>query len=193
MAAEVMELPLAGELACPSCRETVPAGAHFCPACAQPLAPAASRTVRMVEFIVPGDPIPQGSMKPVGKGRMAHSNAGLTTWRQKVNLLARSKVGPGWKPWDGPIALDLIFTLKRPKSAPKTKVIYPATKPDLDKLVRAVGDSLCPNDSGAFRLIAEDSRIVEYGQIAKTFPTPMNTHPGALRSPGARIRVRLLE
>lgn len=193
VSAEVLALPLADDLACPSCREPVPAGAQFCPGCAQQLAPAAARTVRTVEFIVPGEPIPQGSMKHIGKGRMVHSNAGLTTWRRKVNLMARSKVGPGWKAWDGPIALDLIFTLERPKSAPKTKVIYPAVKPDLDKLVRAVGDSLCPNDKNAFRLITEDSRIVEYGQMAKTYPAPMNTHPGALRQPGARIRVRLLE
>lgn len=40
-----------------------------------------------------------------------------------------------------PITVDVDFTLSKPKSKPKWK-LYPDVKPDLDKLVRAVFDSL---------------------------------------------------
>lgn len=55
---------------------------------------------------------------------------------------------------EGPVALDVVFYLPRPKSAKKS-VTAPAKKPDLDKLVRAVGDALTA--AGVWR---DDSQIV---------------------------------
>lgn len=42
---------------------------------------------------------------------------------------------------DGPLAMRLGFALFRPKSAPK-RVRFPATRPDLDNLAKAVKDAL---------------------------------------------------
>ncbi len=53
---------------------------------------------------------------------------------------------------DGPLSVEVTFYIPRPASTPVTQ-LYPATKPDLDKLARSVFDGCRP-------LIAEDSRIV---------------------------------
>lgn len=60
----------------------------------------------------------------------------------------------GTWPLEGPVKLAVSFTLPRPKSAPKWR-LWPDKKPDLDKLVRAIGDAL--TQSGA---ISDDAQIV---------------------------------
>jgi Holliday junction resolvase RusA-like endonuclease len=56
----------------------------------------------------------------------------------------------------GPVSLRCDFVMKRPTSTPKTRPTPPATKkPDLDKLVRAVCDSLTGT------VYADDSLVVE--------------------------------
>jgi crossover junction endodeoxyribonuclease RusA len=57
----------------------------------------------------------------------------------------------GFEPIDEPLELSVIFYLPRPKTATRD---FPAVMPDLDKLIRAVGDSL----SGL--VYVDDSRIV---------------------------------
>lgn len=185
-----MSTPTSTTQTCPVCK-TPWAGKGTCVQCGQALSQPRVVTVDSVEFIVLGVPVPQGSMKFVGKGRVVSDNPKLAPWRNKVTTAARQALGPGWQPWDGPVAMDLVLTLPRPKSAPKTKVTFPQTKPDLDKLLRAIGDALCPKQG--FKTLVEDSRIVEIGQLAKTYPAPLHTHPGALAEPGVRVRLRRLE
>lgn len=177
-------------VACPTCRAPIPADAPGCTSCGQALAPSKVITLDVVEFVVMGEPIPQGSMRAIRPGVVVSDNPRLRSWRRSVTSAAQKACGPTWEPWDAPVAVDAVYTVPRPKSAPKRRVTFPAVKPDLDKLTRAIGDSLCPKTG--FKLLTEDSRIVEYGQLAKTYPTPMNTHPGALPEPGVRIRVRRL-
>jgi len=55
---------------------------------------------------------------------------------------------------DGPLAMEATFYLLRPKSKPK-RVKYPATKPDLDNLIKSVKDAL----EGI--IYTNDSRIVD--------------------------------
>ena len=55
---------------------------------------------------------------------------------------------------DGPVSVSVSFYLKRPVSKPDA--LYPDTKPDLDKLCRALGDAL----EGV--VITQDSRIVHW-------------------------------
>jgi len=57
-------------------------------------------------------------------------------------------------PFEGPIKIELIFTVTRPKSVSKSR-IYPLVKPDLDNYVKQV----C--DSGIGILWKDDSLIVE--------------------------------
>ena len=103
----------------------------------------------MISFFVPGIPAPQGSKTYLGHGRMVESSKRVKPWRADIRAAALQMVR---QPVAGPIRLDLHFVMPRPKShygtgrnADKLKPSAPAShvqKPDLDKLVRAVGDAL---------------------------------------------------
>lgn len=104
----------------------------------------------MISFSAEGTPVPQGSMKHIGNGRMIHSRATeLATWRALVALAAKQA---GCKPIDSPIIISMRFRLKRPKTVKRD---HPTVPPDLDKLVRGVNDGLT---GVAF---TDDSQIVQ--------------------------------
>lgn len=111
-----------------------------------------------IEFFVPGLPQPQGSKRGFvsanGKVNMVESAAGVKPWRSDVKVFAADAMnGPLLT---GPVFLHCDFVMKRPVSTSKNKPTPPATKkPDLDKLLRAIGDAL----KGT--VYAEDSLIVE--------------------------------
>ena len=100
-------------------------------------------------FEVPGKPVPQGSMRSLGRGRMVHTNqAVLLPWRAHV-AAASSSVCP--LSWDntGPMQVRATFWIPRPKTHYRADGtvkdwagFYPVTRPDLDKLIRALLDAL---------------------------------------------------
>ena len=108
---------------------------------------------------VPGAAVPQGSMRLVQGGRrMIHSNPSLAAWRATVaaHVIAaivrtERQVGTCF-PLTGPVNLVCVFTFERPKSHYRSgryaamlkdrAPVYMQTGPDLDKLVRAIGDAL---------------------------------------------------
>jgi crossover junction endodeoxyribonuclease RusA len=99
-----------------------------------------------------GDPASQGSHSVIN-GRIVQVNSGKhRKWRNAVVFAALDLIGEDWTPIDEPVALSVVFYLPRPKSATRS---LPSVTPDLDKLIRSVGDSL--TDSGILR---DDSRIV---------------------------------
>nr|DAV40200.1 MAG TPA: Endodeoxyribonuclease RusA [Caudoviricetes sp.] len=116
-------------------------------------------------FFVPGEPITEGSTKAFTSGQrvvVTHDRGReLDAWRIKVAKAAEDAARKaGWEPrHDGPVAVTAIFVLPRPKSVPKTRK-WPHTKPDLDKLQRAVGDALAPYKRPG--VLRDDSRIVEW-------------------------------
>lgn len=113
----------------------------------------------MIEFFVPGIPQPQGSKRGFvsanGKVSMVESAAGVKPWRSDVKVFAAEEM-KGRTLFTGPVRMRCDFVMKRPASTPKRPPTPPATKkPDLDKLLRAIGDAL----KGT--VYAEDSLIVE--------------------------------
>lgn len=97
-----------------------------------------------------GTPIPQGSMKHIGNGRMIHSRAtDLATWRALIALAAKSA---GCKPILAPIKITMRFRLKKPKTVKRD---FPTVPPDLDKLIRGVLDGLT---NVAY---ADDSQVID--------------------------------
>jgi crossover junction endodeoxyribonuclease RusA len=91
----------------------------------------------VIRFSVDGTPIPQGSMKHIGNGRMIHSRAvDLATWRA---LVAQAAQKAGCAPIGDPISITMHFRLKRPKTVKRNQ---PTVPPDLDKLIRGVNDGL---------------------------------------------------
>lgn len=137
-----------------------------------------------MRIIVFGHPAPQGSKKFVGvhggRGVMVESSKRVKPWRADVKDAAERVRNDG-PPLDGPLVARMVFTVPKPKSAPKRRRIYADRKPDLSKLVRSTEDAL--SDAG---LIADDARIVEYTRVAKVFP---NEDPEALSAPGVRIEI----
>lgn len=141
----------------------------------------------MINFVVYGSPAPQGSKKFVGikggRGMMIESSKRVKPWRQDVKAAAELARN-GAAPLDGNLVVRMVFTVPKPKSAPRRRKTYPNTKPDVSKLARSTEDALV--DAG---LIADDARIVGYDRLFKVYP---GEDPEALESPGVRIQVRVL-
>ena len=90
----------------------------------------------MITFKVDGAPVPQGSMR-VFNGNIVHSQgAALATWRSLVAIHARKA---NCQPKPGAVRLDIIFGMPKPRTVKRSQ---PSVAPDLDKLIRAVLDSL---------------------------------------------------
>jgi len=110
--------------------------------------------MRSLAFQVFGDPVPQGSKRAfVVKNRAVvvdDNKAPLWSWRTAVVDAARAELN-GEAPDLGPVRVTLMFFLRQPK---RPKAPVPITKPDVDKLARAVLDGM--TDAGVFR---DDSQV----------------------------------
>ncbi len=110
--------------------------------------------MRSLAFQVFGDPIPQGSKRAfVVKNRAVvvdDNKAPLRSWRSAVVDAARVELN-GDAPELGPVRITLMFFLRQPK---RPKASLPITKPDSDKLARAILDGM--TDAGVFR---DDSQV----------------------------------
>ena len=132
-------------------------------------------------FTVEGRPAPQGSKTAyviAGKAVMKESSKYLPEWRSAVMLAANVALNASMDvtPFTEPVKLEVEFFLERP--AKSKYVDRPGGKPDLDHLVRAVGDSL--TQAG---VLADDSLIVEI--VARKFWT--GDSPRVLPFAGARV------
>jgi crossover junction endodeoxyribonuclease RusA len=95
-----------------------------------------------ITFRVASVPVPKGSMRAWVRGKHAvltSDNKGLKGWEAVVRAQAQAHVGQ-LEP--GPLSVSLAFALPRTKSLPKRSERPHQTKPDLDKLARAVLDAL---------------------------------------------------
>lgn len=99
-----------------------------------------SRGDLIIEVVVPGVPRPQGSkvgfVTEGGKVRMREDAKGVESWRADIRLLAKSKMR-GRVPVAVPVDVNLAFCFR---GTPVHS--WKATKPDIDKLCRAVLDAL---------------------------------------------------
>ena len=112
-----------------------------------------------ISFFVEGLPRPAGSKRAfaikkggvfTGRVAVADDNPKSKDWKCDVRNQARLAY-PG-APVDGPLKLLLVFTLPRPKNhfrsgknanaLRESAPMFPATRPDTTKLIRAVEDAL---------------------------------------------------
>lgn len=93
-------------------------------------------------FGVPGIPQPQGSKRHVGNGRMIESSLKLQPWRDRVVYEARQVMLREGRQTMASATLTVTFRFPRPASVTVKKRPQHTVKPDLDKLIRAVGDAL---------------------------------------------------
>jgi len=111
----------------------------------------------VLAFFAPGRPSPQGSKRSVGGGRFIEASKYLPAWRKAVTEFAIYQATlDNWEPIHGPVELHVVFYLERPASISAAKRPEPIVPPDVDKLVRAIGDSL--SDAGVW---GDDSQVVK--------------------------------
>ena len=122
---------------------------------------------------IPGDPLPQGSKRPIrnkatGRLSVIDNNPRLAQWRMAVTGWVKQAMADQPEvttPIEGPLKVEVWFALRRPRShygtgANEHKVKassphYPDKYPDLDKLVRAILDGC--TDAG---LWLDDGQVV---------------------------------
>lgn len=129
-------------------------------------------------FFVPGVPIQQGSKVP-GRRKDGTSfvreqtGPKLVLWRKEISRCAAER----WRGdvLDEAVWLEVTFVMPRGKTVKRP---LPTVAPDLDKLVRAVGDAL----KG---IIYKDDCL-----IVKTVSMKVYTDKEERPEPGALIRVR---
>lgn len=127
----------------------------------------------MITFEIVGEPMQQGSKTRMPNGAMieggpqsAESRQRRKSWRTAVAEAARDAAQNLPEPLDGPLALSVEFRFTMPKSRPKAAREagrWPkTTTPDLDKLVRALGDGL---EAGG--LVRSDARfaVIEASKV----------------------------
>lgn len=165
-------------------------------------APETDRELRLT-IVVHGRPAPQGSKKYAGHRRnsasgrisavLVEQSKRVKPWRALVTAAAHearvvSQIGDvpiHLPPLNGPLEAEVIFTVRKPASAPKRRRTWPNTRDsgDLDKLLRSTFDGIA--DAQA---VVDDSRIIAV-TARKVFP---GEHPEALSEPGAIIRLYTL-
>lgn len=158
--------------------------------------PEIGRELRLT-IVVHGRPAPQGSKRYAGHRRnsasgrvsavLVEQSKRVKPWRAQVTHAARLALTANHirEPLDGPLEAEVIFTVRKPASAPKRRQTWPNTRDsgDLDKLLRSTFDGIA--DAQA---VADDSRIIAV-TARKVFPSE---HPEALSEPGAIIRLYTL-
>ncbi|MEW2402206.1 RusA family crossover junction endodeoxyribonuclease [Streptomyces sp. NPDC046862] len=159
-------------------------------------APETGRELRLT-IVVHGRPAPQGSKKYAGHRRnsasgrvsavLVEQSKRVKPWRALVTAATRQALttAPGEFPLDGPLAAEIVFTVRKPASAPKRRRTWPTTRDsgDLDKLLRSTFDGIADGQA-----VVDDSRIIRV-TATKAFPSE---HPEALPEPGAIIRLYTL-
>lgn len=94
--------------------------------------------------VVWGTPQPQGSMRaflPKGRARpiVTSDNPKNKPWRDQVALVALAGRPRGFVLWTGPVELQAVFHLPRPR---RPRHAEPTARPDVDKLLRSCLDAL---------------------------------------------------
>lgn len=132
-----------------------------------------------VELVIDvlGVPAPQGSKRHVGRGILVESSRKVGPWRDSVALAAHAAMLEcGFAALSGPLRLEIVFRMYRPRSAPKSR-LRPFQRPDLSKLVRSTEDAL--TTAGVW---GDDAQVVDL-VASKVFALPGE-------GLGARIKVR---
>ena len=146
-------------------------------------APALSPRTAALTITAHGNPITQGSKTKSRWGMYDDNAKTLKPWRKIVRAAAEAaREQAGLDPLDGPLAVEVTFTMRKPKSAPKRRITWPIArgKGDVDKLCRAAFDSL--TDAQVW---GDDVQVVEV--------TARKVYPGegidALDQPGMVLHV----
>ena len=93
----------------------------------------------VVRFRVEGTPRPKGSWRHVGAGRVISAAKGLDAWERAVRQAAQHAMVVPRVSGD---ALQVTLCFRMPRPACRKHDVWHATRPDVDKLIRAVLDPM---------------------------------------------------
>ena len=129
----------------------------------------------MISITIEGTARPQGSKRHVGGGRMIESSKHVAAWREWVRLKASQAMTESREEiLSGPLAISILFLFDRPKKHSTTKGLRPeapnyhTSKPDVDKLLRAVLDAMTGVVFTDDSQVASVSCLKKYGRAAMT-------------------------
>lgn len=117
----------------------------------------------MFQIFIEGQPRPQGSKKAFARGKnivLVEANKELPAWREHMTRMLQLKQLEEATPFTTAVNVALTFWLPRPKSVKRQ---YPTGTYDIDKLTRAVLDSI--TKAGVWR---DDSDVVDL-TVRKTY------------------------
>ena len=128
---------------------------------------------RPTAWDVDGTPVPQGSLRPYmagGRPVLVYSNREpLAMWRDAVRDAC-----PITEPALGPCGVHMRFRIQRPRGhyakdgsiLPRFVDAMPCTRPDIDKLARAILDAL------TMRVWRDDAQVVDMHATLRYADTP---------------------
>lgn len=101
-------------------------------------------TANRIGFRVDGIPAPKGSARAIRRGAHAvlvasASNSNRRALKSWAGAVAHAAIAAGAQLLTGPLGVDIVFYLPRPKTVKRP---YPSVKPDVDKLLRGTLDPL---------------------------------------------------
>lgn len=163
----------------------------------------ATETPASLSFFVRGIPVAKGSHNTFIRGRkdsptcqlcgkprqqyvqvVDESGQRLEDWMMAIRVAAHEAQGPGWDLWAGAVSVSVKFYFARLKSHPKKNPpVWKLSKPDGDKLMRAVLDAL----TGV--TYVDDNRVVALH--CRKYYTDVDQRAGDVRY-GADIQVSLV-
>lgn len=119
-----------------------------------------------LSFRVYGTPRPQGSKRYLGNGRFVEASD-VKPWRAAIAQAVRDE----WQREDDsssftePVVIRAVFYMRKPKTVIR---LWPSLAPDLDKLLRALGDALNVDCAA----LADDSLVVKWEAFKVYAPNP---------------------
>lgn len=118
-------------------------------------------------FTIPGPPRGKGRPKFARMAGFvrAYTDAKTASYENLV-AIAAAEAHRGRPVLDGPLRVEILFVLPRPKSLAKKPRALPITRPDVDNLQKAVLDGA--NQAGVWR---DDAQVVDV-HARKVYGTP---------------------
>jgi len=101
----------------------------------------------MIDFFIPGAPVPQARPRFSNRGKFTVAYdpkqcVDYKSWVKVCALEAMAKIGMTMVAREIPLVLSLMINLQKPKSAPKTREIFPTKKPDCDNVLKGIQDAM---------------------------------------------------
>lgn len=110
---------------------------------------------------IPGKPLPKGSLRHVGRGRLVEQTR-VKSWMEDIRADLHVVEAPMFTT---PVTVSLEFFFPRPMAAKNRLYPHMRSAGDLDKLCRAVLDALQPK-------VLEDDALVVSLSATKRYETP---------------------